>query len=196
MALPQQVIDRLSKETPGTPGWSYGLILFGGGVFAITLLVYFGLTLGYEPYLNNQVSQLKTQITTQSNAISTSDQTKLVTFYSEISNVQTALANHVLFSHFVSWLEQNTEANVSYSRMSFASGDQITLEGTAPNETDVNQQAAIFQASPAVTNFSITSVTFTESTNLWQFSVMLTVDPNQLLRAEIAGTAPATSTTQ
>ncbi len=184
MALPQQVIDRLSKEPTGTPGWSFGLLLFSGGIFAISLLVYFGLTLGYEPYLGNQISALKNQIDTAAQAVSASDQARLVTFYSEISNVKTALANHVFVSHLLAWLEANTEANVSYSRFSFSSGNQVSLAGSAASEADVNQQVAIFQASPVVKSYSLSGVSFSSALNVWQFGVLLTVDPAAVLLAQ------------
>jgi len=180
MALPQQVIDRLSKDPAETPGWSYGMLLFGGGVFAITILIYFGLTLGYGPYLDGQIQAQNRQIQTVAQSISVSDQNQLVTFYSEIANIKTTLANHIFFSSFLAWLEKNTEANMTFTHLGFSSGNQISLTGLAPSMADVDQQLAIFQASPAVKNFSISNVTLTGS-NEWQFNAALTVDPAAVL---------------
>jgi hypothetical protein len=191
MALPQQVIDRMSRESPGTPGWSFGLLFFTGGVLAILLIIYFGLTLGYEPYVNNQVSNLQVQINALASAISPTDQTNLVTFYSEVTNIQSTLANHVYFSQFLSWLESNTEANVHYSNLNFTSGQNVTLSALAASEADVNQQLAIFETSPSVKSVNIASVSLAPATNLWQFNVTLTMDPTLFLQV-----TTSTATTQ
>lgn len=183
MALPQQVIDRLSKEPPKTPGWSFGLIIFSGAIFFITIFIYFGLILGYEPYVNSQIDSLSSQIAILTKTISGDDQAKLITFYSEITNVKNSLANHVVFSHFFSWLEKNTEANVYFSRVSFSSINQIALAGSAKAEADVNQQIAIFEVAPEVKTVTVSTVSLSDTTGLWQFSVTLVMNQASVLRA-------------
>ncbi|MGC9968163.1 MAG: hypothetical protein ABSC29_00295 [Minisyncoccia bacterium] len=182
MALPQQVIDRLTREPPETPGWSLGLLTFSCGILAIALAVYFGLTFGYEPYLDAQTAQLSTQINTLTKSISSDDRAKFITFYSEIVNVKTAVANHVVFSRFLSWLEKNTEANVYYSHLAFSAGNKIALSGAAKTEADVNQQAAIFEAAPEVRAVDLSSVVLSATGGQWQFNMILTMDPSLTLR--------------
>jgi hypothetical protein len=183
MALPQQVIDRLSREPSKTPGWSFGVFTFSGGIFFLAILVYCGLIFGYEPYIDSQIAQLGTQIGTLAKAISPDDQARLVTFYSEISNLKTALTSHVALSRFLTWLQNNTEANVYYSRFQFSSGNQVVLTGIAKTEADVNQQVAIFEADPAVKSMNISTVSFSDSNRLWQFAVTLTMDPAAVILA-------------
>ncbi len=183
MPLPQQVIERLSQEPPQTPGWSWGVISFSGGILLFALLVYFGLTFGYEPYLDAQVASLNTQMDVLAKSIPASDQAQVATFYSEVTNVQTALQNHVLFSRFLSWLEKSTEANVYYSNLAFVAGNQITLTGAAKTEADVNQQAAIFEAAPEVQKVSVSSIVLSPTTGLWNFTVSLTMNTAAVLRA-------------
>ncbi len=182
MALPQQVIDRLTREAPDTPGWSWGLITFSGGILLITLVIYFGLRFGYEPYLDSQIAQTKAQVATLAKSISPDDQARFTAFYSEVANVKTALGNHVAFSRFLSWLEKNTEANVSYSHMVFSSGNQVVLSGSAKTEADVNQQVALFEAAPEVKAVNLSSVALSATTGAWQFELILTMDPSQVLR--------------
>ena len=177
MALPQQVIDRLSKEPPKTPGWSLGILTFSAGVFAIVLVVYFGLTLGYEPYLNSQVAQVNAKMDTLSKAISADDQTKFVSFYSQIVNVQAVLVNHVTFSQFFAWLEKNTEANIYFSHVGFTAPNQVSLTGFAKSEDDINQQLAIFEAAPDLKSAVISSAGFSAAGGLWQFSAILILNP-------------------
>jgi uncharacterized membrane protein YvbJ len=87
MPLPQQVVEQLSRESSRTPGWSSGIILFSGTVFGVVLLVYLGLTFGYTPYLNAQISQANDQIKKLDQSVSADDQTKLATFYSQVTNL-------------------------------------------------------------------------------------------------------------
>ena len=187
MPLPQQVIDRLSKEPPRTPGWSVGLLTFSAGICFITVLAYLGLAFGYEPYLDSQISGLDTQASTLTKAISASDQARVITFYSEITNIKNALAKHVALSRAFSWLEANTEQNTYWSKMSVVvEQNQVTLSGLSKTEADVNQQIAIFEAAPAVKNVSVSSVSPSDTSGMWQFSVALTVDPVTILRASSA----------
>jgi Fimbrial assembly protein (PilN) len=178
MALPQQVLERLSREPPRTPGWSSGLLMFSGGILFIALLVYFGLLYGYEPYLNGQISGLTTQINTAANSVSSADRDALFTFYSEVANLNDVLGNHVTFSHFLSWLEKNTEANVYYTQMTLAGSGQITLAGNAATEADVNQQVAIFEASPDVASVNLSTVSAAAGGSGWSFN--LTIKMNSI----------------
>lgn len=178
MPLPQQVINQLSREPAETPGWSGGVIFFSAALLVIVLVVYFAMILVYEPYLNNQISTVNNKIETLSQSISSQDQANLLAFYSQVSNLQSLLTNHIIFTQFLSWLEQNTEANVSYTSFAYNSGDEITLTATAPSQSDVTEQIAIFQASPEVQNVVISSVGAANAGGGFQFSVTLLMNPS------------------
>ena len=156
--------------------------------------MYFGLSLGYEPYIDGQITQLNTQITSLAKSIPADDQARVITFYSEITNIRTALSKHVAFSHFLSWLEANTEGNIYYTSLNLnTSNNQVSLMGLAKTEEDVNQQAAIFEAAPAVKNVAISQISLSDVSGLWQFTAAITVDPAAVLRAaqSIAPAAPS-----
>lgn len=182
MPLPQQVIDRLSKEPPKTPGWSAGVLTFAAGMLFIAVMTYAGMAFGYSPYLNGKILTLNGQISALAKQVSSDDQGKLITFYSEITNVRAALANHVVFSKFLSWLEQHTEVNVSYTKLGFASTNQITISGSAKDEADVNQQIAIFEAAPEVSSVNVSNVLLSDATGLWQFNATLILNTQAILR--------------
>lgn len=181
MPLPDKVIEQLGREPPKTPGWSFGIVMFSGTILFIVVFVYLGLTLGYEPYLNSQIKQQQDQINKLSQSISTTDQAKLIAFYSQISNLKTLLKNHVISSKMFDWLEKNTEANVSYQSMSFSQGNNLTLSGTAVAEGDLNQQLAIFEASPEVQRVNLTSVANSQAGAAgWTFNLTLVLSPSLL----------------
>ena len=158
------------------------MLTFSGGILFLTVLIYFGLTLGYEPYLDSQIAQLDTQITTLAKSIPAEDQAKFFTLYSEIANLKTVLGNHVALSRFFSWLEKTTEANVYYSHITFSSKNQIALSGVAKSDTDVSQQLAIFEADPAVVSAVLSSVVIS-NTGSRLFDLTLTMNPASVLLA-------------
>lgn len=169
MALPQQVIDRLSSDTQKASKWSSGLLLFSVGTFFLVMIIYFGITMGYEPYLNSQVSKLQQQIDAASKSIPANQQSALLSFYSGLSQLQTLLKNHVVFTPFFAWLEKNTEANVYYSHVVFSSGNQVALTIEARTQTDLNQQLAIFESAPEVSHLTVSQIAPLQiSGGLWQ----------------------------
>jgi hypothetical protein len=179
MPLPEKVIEQLGQEAPKTQGWALGALFFSGGILFLTVAVYFGLTLGYEPYLQSQLASAQNQVNTLSNSVSASDQSQLINFYSQIANLQTLLQKHTFSSQFFSWLEQNTEANVYYRSLALTQGSQVALSGTASAEADINQQVAIFENSPEVSSVTVSNVTAPSLLGSgWSFSVTLIMNPS------------------
>lgn len=170
------------------------MLFFSGGIMGIILAVYLGLTFGYQPYLNAAIAQEKSQMDALSNSISSADQANLLTYYSQITNLNTIVASHVFFSRFLTWLAGNTEANVYYGGMSFGSGDQATLSVFAKTQADVNQQIAIFESSPDVSAVSVPGVAFSPTAGMWAFDATLTLKPSLLLWQPANGAAAASMT--
>jgi hypothetical protein len=180
MALPQNVLNQLNNEPVETPGWFWGVLVFSVAILGAMLAVYFGMKFLYEPYLNSRITSAQTQINALSQSAAANNDAQLVTFYSQISNLQSVLATHVTFSRFLNWLQQNTESNLAYTQLSFTSSasNQITLSATAATEADVNQQIAIFQSSPEVESVSVTNIGTVGAGGNWQFGVSLIMNPD------------------
>jgi hypothetical protein len=182
MPLPEKVIEQLGQERSQTQGWAFGALFFSGGILFLTVAIYFGLTLGYEPYLQSQLSHVKDQVNTLNQSVTTSDQAQLINFYSQISNLQSLLKKHTHATQLFSWLENNTEANVYYQSFALASGNQVTLGGVARSEADVNQQIAIFESSPDVSSVNVSNVSAPQLLGTtWNFNVVLVMNPSILL---------------
>ncbi len=180
MPLPEKVIEQLGRDpSSGTEGWAVGALLFSGGILFLSIVIYAGLSFGYAPYLQSQLTDAQNKVSALDNSISTGEQSQLIDFYSQISNLQALLKNHVLTSQFFSWLEQNTEANVYYQSFTLAAGDRVTLSGVAKSEADVNQQVAIFENSPQVSAVTVSNVTAPQlSGSGWDFSATLIMNPS------------------
>ncbi len=178
MPLPQQVVDRLSRESVTTPGWSGRLLMFAGTIFFTTLTVYLGLVFGYKPYLNSQINQLDDQIKKFTQKIPISEQEKLIVFYSQLINLNTILHQRPVPSPVFDWLEKNTQANIFYTRftMTTATGE-LSLNGIAKTVDDFVQQLQVFQSEPAVRRFTVNTVTTSANGNA-QFDVVLFFNPD------------------
>lgn len=178
MALPQQVVEQLGREPADTQGWAFGAVLFSGGILFLTIIIYLGMSYGYEPYLQGKITDAQNQIATLNNSISPTDQSNLIHFYSQISNLKTLLQKHTLTSQFFTWLGNNTEANIYYQSFSLAAGYKVTATGHAATEADVNQQIAIFENSPEVNSVSVSNVGQAPTNGGWNFTMLLTMSPS------------------
>lgn len=178
MPLPTQVVEKLSREPLKTPGWSGGILFYSGGLLAVVFVIYCGISFVYAPILRAQISGTEDQINKLNESISSADQSKLITYYSQIANLRSLVKNHSFFSPFLTWLETHTEGNVSYATLNFSTGNQVALTGSAKTQADLNQQIAIFQSAPEVKAVSISNVTLVPAVNLWQFSVSLVMQPS------------------
>ena len=182
MPLPEKVIEQLGREPSETQGWALGALFFSGGILFLAAAIYFGLTFGYEPYLQSQLTSAQNKVDALSNSVSASDQSQLIDYYSQIANLKTLLQNHTFPSQLFSWLEKDTEANVYYQSFVLASGNQLTLSGAASTEADINQQIAIFENDPEVSSVTVSNVNAPQLLgNKWTFSMILIVNPSMLL---------------
>ena len=185
MALPEQLVDRLSREPVQTPGWASQLLMFSGTVFFISLAIYVGLVFGYKPFLEKEVSRLDNQIKTFIQQIPPEEQNNLISFYSQTINLQNILGGHVISSQLFVWLEKKTETNIYYAKFNFVSPTkQLNLTGVSKTIDDFSKQALAFQNDPIVKRISINSFTVSPG-GLWQFDITLFMADGYLSQAEI-----------
>ncbi|HUX36107.1 MAG TPA: hypothetical protein VMV71_03685 [Candidatus Paceibacterota bacterium] len=179
MALPEQFADRLNREQIEAPGWSGQLLMFSGTVFFISLAVYFGLILGYKPYLDGQVASLDSQIKSFDTQIPQDEQGKLISFYSQVINLQNILNSHVVSSKLFAWLEKNTSNNVYYNKLSMtdfsgtANYVQLNIGGFSKTPDDFSKQMVAFQNDPLVQRMTINNFSAPSGSNQWHFEVTL-----------------------
>lgn len=177
MALPEQVVDRLSREPVHTPGWSGQLLMFAGTIFFISLGVYLGLVFGYKSYLDSKIKNLDAQIQKFIQEIPLGDQEELISFYSQFSNLGGILQKHIVPSPLFDWLEQHTGFNVYYIKFTFIPAtNQLALIGIAKVAGDFVQQLQIFHSASAVERINVNSLT-SSSNGTWQFDLTLFLRP-------------------
>ncbi|MBI2623752.1 MAG: hypothetical protein HYW65_04280 [Candidatus Liptonbacteria bacterium] len=175
MPLPQKVIDRLSREPAGTPGWSSQLLLFSGALFLMSAIVYGGIVLGYKPYFEGRRKKLNDQIQAFTQQIPLAQQVKLTSFYAQLSNVKTLLDQHAALTPFLKWFEEHTHQNVFYGQLSVdVPSGKVSFSGTGKSLRDVEEQLAAFERAKEVQSATFGGVTAGEK-GVWEFGGTLTL---------------------
>lgn len=177
MALPENVLDRLTREPMSTPGWSGRLLTLSFIVFAVSAALYAGLTFAWQPYLVSQIEGLKTDIERAGAQIPVSEQGKLGAFYSELANIKTLLAKHIFISPVFAWIEKNTSPNIYFSKFNLdAANNQLVLSGAGRANRDVAEQITAFQNQPGVKSATLRMMNLDQA-GLWQFDMVLSLTP-------------------
>ncbi len=176
MALPQKVVDQLSRSPTRTQGALGQLLMLGTILFAVSLAVYLGLAFGYRPYLESEISRLDNKIESFTKSVPPEDQAKLVRFYSQIVNLKSLLGKHVVFSPIFAWIEANTQINTSFGGIAInQKNNQISIDAVSKTLEDVSEQLLVFEKIPEVKEVKISSVSQQEN-KFWRFNLGLVVD--------------------
>lgn len=159
MALPPQAIDRLIRAPVQTPGAYQNLLMLAGALFFVVLIIFAGLSFGYTPYLERQSTDLDLRIRQFAEQVSDEEQEELRSFYSQLANLKTILAEHSVSAPAFSFLEKNTLPQVYYTRARLdAVLGEMVLEGVAFGVDDVASQAALFERAPEVSRVNMKSI--------------------------------------
>ncbi len=191
MPLPQKVVEQLGREPPKTPGWSSKLLMFSGTIFFVSLSIYFGLDFGYKPYLSGEIQKINDQISQFGQQVSASDQLKLISFYSQLTNIKSLLAHQTIGLRAFDWIQDNTQVNTYIHNLSVTfQSNQISFSASSKTMDDALQQIALFDTKPEVQKSTVGGVSL--SGNQWQFSAQLVLTKEYFSRSF---TAIATSST-
>lgn len=132
-------------------GWPWRLFLFSAVIFILILFIYFGMLLGYQPYLASQKQLLDKKINEIGGTVSETDRENFVSFYSQLVNLQSLLNGHVKGSNIYNFLEANTDQGVYYDGADFSAAEHlIRLDGVAKSYDNLFQQLAAFEQAPNI----------------------------------------------
>ncbi|HEY4523764.1 MAG TPA: hypothetical protein VJK04_02735 [Candidatus Paceibacterota bacterium] len=134
------------KTEDYTIGWSWRLFIFSIIVFVAAALLFIGMSYGYLPALNSQISDVKKKTADINNSISAADKEKLFNFYSQVFHIQNTLQSHLLSGRLFSFLEQSTNKNVFFESLNFSQETALLeLTGVALTYGDVVSQLEAFR---------------------------------------------------
>jgi len=176
---PKSLNEQFMTE-PAAVGLPWRLLIFSGVIFGLSILIYFGFSVGYESYLNSRSGDLDNQLSQLSNTISQQDQQKFIGFYSQIVNLKSVLGQHIFSSNTFSFLEKNTLPQTFYNEAKFKSDIlNLELQGRTASLQTLAQQLAQFEQAPEIQTAILKSTSFNQTGSV-DFTINLAFKPDFL----------------
>ena len=175
MYSPQQNLPSYVKTQPREAGFPWRLLILTGVLLILMVLVYAGMSFGYHPYLQSQLSAVEDQLNGVSSSLQ-ADESDVFDVYSQLYNIQSLSKSHIYGSKIFTILEKGT---VPLARLTKASVDikknSILVEGGAPNHDVVVSQVAAFGNIAGVSEAHLLSTALQEDSSV-HFSIDLVVE--------------------
>lgn len=137
-------------------GLPWKILLFSVIVFSFTVFAYFGLSAGYESYLDSRVKSLDEKIDALAEQVGQEDQQKLVSFYSQLVNLREVLSEHKFSVQTFKLLEKYTLPSVFFKKADFEADTwKMRLEGEADTLDSLIEQMSIFDSAKELESKSV-----------------------------------------
>ena len=145
-------------------GWPWKIFLVMMTACAIVVAGYLGLTLGYRPYLEGKIAEVKKEIDDLGKSLPIEQQEKFLKFYSQVVNVKALLSAHIELTKLFAFLEKNTNKHVVYDNIHFdADRRELALEGVADSYQILAQQLQAFDQAPEVEHYIVSQSRLVEN---------------------------------
>lgn len=142
----------------GTVGFPWRIFVISVVLFGLVVLVWAGMTFGYGPFLKSEIKSTTTKVDQASKFINEDTKQSLISFYSQLYNIQIVGGAHVYPSALFPFLEQYT---YSLARLVTAqvnvSASEVRLEGIAADFTMLTEQVAAYKSDARVVSVSLES---------------------------------------
>jgi len=177
MAYKEEITKKFFEAEKISTHLPWKLFIFSFIVFAGSLVLYFGLILGYGSYLKTRVDTVKKQIDRMGGKISFQEKENILNLYSQLTNISALLDQHIKGSNFFSFMEEKTLPDIYFFKGQFNLRDKaIILEGNAPSYKALAQQIKAFKESPLIKNVNLQD-SFRKGEGI-SFSLLLSFDKN------------------
>ncbi len=145
-------------QKPSEAGFPWRILVASIIIFAMMVLIYFGMTFGYGPYLNSQIKNVNAQFSKLTQSLDDQQQLDLINFYSQLYNIKTLSSIHLYPSRFFDFLEKNTYPNVRISSAQVGvSNREIKMEGVAADYDVLTNQISAFKSADGVSDVMLES---------------------------------------
>jgi hypothetical protein len=155
--LPQQFIKNPLEQFESEKlavGWPWRLFTISLIIFGVILFVYFGLIIGYEPYLQSKIQEKDGELNQLAQIVSKEDQEKFIGFYSQLTNLKTLLEKHIAVSKLFPLLERITNQKVYFSGANLKTLErELELEGFAESYGILGEQLESFDQTKEISNY-------------------------------------------
>lgn len=158
MAELNSTINRARAAGMPSVGFPWRLLIISVVVFGLCVLVWAGISFGYIPYLNSQISNSDSAFKSLSSKIDINQQQNLTDFYSQLYNVQTLETTHVYASRLFDFLEKNVYPNVRLTSLQAGvTGGDLSFDGVATDYSVLTNEMAVLKSDPNILTVSLDS---------------------------------------
>lgn len=165
-------MESLIDNETARSAWPWKSFIFMALVCGTTVLVYLGLVLGYQPFLENRIAKAQAQIDNLATEVSLQDQKSFLKFYSQIVNLRGLLESHMALDRFFDFLEKDTNKRVSYDVLSLnTSKNEVVLEGIADNYDRLSEQLESVGRASEVAEYILTQSQFVDGHIRFRISI-------------------------
>lgn len=156
-----QQSGQMSARKPissGTVGFPWRIFVISIILFGLVVLVWAGMTFGYAPFLNSEIKSTNTKVNQAAAFINEDTKQNLISFYSQLYNIQVVGAAHLYPTTIFPFLEQNTYSLVRLvSAQVNVTAAEVRLEGIASDYSILTEQVASYKKDPRVVSVSLES---------------------------------------
>lgn len=146
MAELNSTVNRARAAGMPSVGFPWRLLIISIVIFGLSVLVWAGISFGYIPYLNSQISGADTAFNTLSSKIDLNQQQSLTDFYSQLYNIQTLSGTHIYPSKLFDFLEKNVYPTVKLTGMQAGiTGGDLSFDGIAVNYATLTNEMAVLK---------------------------------------------------
>lgn len=172
----QNVSEQIMKSDKLGTGLPWRLLVFSLFVFLLSLLAYFGLSIGYTSYLNSQISAKEQEIGQLTKKVSPEAQSVFVDFYSRLANYRNLLSKHIYTDKLFPMLERVTNSSVYYNNFDLdISNQRMVLSGLAADYEILGRQLYLFDQESMVQAYILNQSRVVEG--LVNFQITLILSP-------------------
>ncbi|MDO8429917.1 MAG: hypothetical protein Q7S73_00945 [bacterium] len=166
--MPQQFIQNpLNQFEPERlpVGWPWRMFTVSLIILFASVLTYFGLVFGYEPFLNSKIQAADSELTGLSKVITKEDRDQLAQFYSQLVNLKNLLDNHIISSKLFPLLEKITNQKVYYRNANFnVTEGKLELEAVAQSFNVLSEQLESFNLAEEIERYIVNQAQLSEGT--------------------------------
>ena len=156
---PQNAVSEQFVSERLSVGWPWRLLVFSIALFAFSILVYFGVRLGYAAYLEDRMADVDAALAALTGEVTAAEQEQFVGFYSQIVNLKSVLARHTYGGNIFTFLEKYTLPEVQFTEADLnVEGLTLSLRGDAPSVEEVGEQLAALETAPGVSKVLLRDV--------------------------------------
>lgn len=155
-------------------GWPWRLLVFSIALFAFSILVYFGVRIGYAAYLEDRIAKVDAALAALTGEVTVAEQEQFVGFYSRIVNLESVLKKHAYGGNIFTFLEKYTLPEVQFTEADFNMKEAtLSLRGNGSSVDVVGQQLAALETAPGVARVLLRDVKAAGRTT-FSFSILFT----------------------